>query len=161
MRRRAAAAAGAATGSAPLATDAAQAKAGPSALLRQPTLAGWWLGVAVLVRFVGAAVNGIADCDETFNYWEPTHYLLYGSGMQTWEYSPEFGSVLPLLAGARSRFGRPTPPRPSPACENQAALVLVRADPRGRGWLCQAVHVGQSGRVLHDPSLAGPRQRLL
>ncbi|CAG2180357.1 unnamed protein product, partial [Oppiella nova] len=28
------------------------------------------------------------DCDETFNYWEPTHYLIHGTGFQTWEYSP-------------------------------------------------------------------------
>ncbi len=28
------------------------------------------------------------DCDETFNYWEPTHYLQHGTGLQTWEYSP-------------------------------------------------------------------------
>ncbi|TPX60331.1 hypothetical protein PhCBS80983_g01858 [Powellomyces hirtus] len=31
-----------------------------------------------------------ADCDEVFNYWEPTHYLQYGRGMQTWEYSPDY-----------------------------------------------------------------------
>jgi alpha-1,2-mannosyltransferase len=32
----------------------------------------------------------ITDCDETFNYWEPTHHLLYGRGLQTWEYSPQY-----------------------------------------------------------------------
>ncbi|KAJ9615927.1 mannosyltransferase [Cladophialophora chaetospira] len=32
----------------------------------------------------------IQDCDETFNYWEPLHYLNHGYGLQTWEYSPEF-----------------------------------------------------------------------
>jgi len=32
----------------------------------------------------------ISDCDETYNYWEPTHFLLYGKGFQTWEYSPEY-----------------------------------------------------------------------
>ena len=32
----------------------------------------------------------IQDCDETFNYWEPLHYLNHGYGRQTWEYSPEF-----------------------------------------------------------------------
>ncbi|KAI9202641.1 Alg9-like mannosyltransferase family-domain-containing protein [Polychytrium aggregatum] len=31
-----------------------------------------------------------ADCDEVFNYWEPTHYLQYGWGLQTWEYSPVY-----------------------------------------------------------------------
>lgn len=26
-----------------------------------------------------------------FNYWEPTHFLTDGFGLQTWEYSPEYG----------------------------------------------------------------------
>lgn len=25
-----------------------------------------------------------------YNYWEPLHYLLYGKGFQTWEYSPVY-----------------------------------------------------------------------
>ncbi|XP_062844640.1 alpha-1,2-mannosyltransferase ALG9 [Trichomycterus rosablanca] len=41
-------------------------------------------------RFCAALLSNISDCDETFNYWEPTHYLLYGKGMQTWEYSPAY-----------------------------------------------------------------------
>jgi alpha-1,2-mannosyltransferase len=32
----------------------------------------------------------IMDCDEVYNYWEPLHYLLYTSGMQTWEYAPQY-----------------------------------------------------------------------
>ncbi|CAB4059693.1 ALG9 [Lepeophtheirus salmonis] len=32
----------------------------------------------------------ISDCDETYNYWEPAHYLIYGKGFQTWEYSPVY-----------------------------------------------------------------------
>lgn len=42
-------------------------------------------------RFCAAIWSNISDCDETFNYWEPVHYLLFGRGLQTWEYSPEFG----------------------------------------------------------------------
>ena len=42
------------------------------------------------VRLLAAARAPIMDCDETFNYWEPTHYLLYGRGLQTWEYAPQF-----------------------------------------------------------------------
>jgi hypothetical protein len=38
------------------------------------------------LRVFGAASLPLADCDETFNYWEPTHYLMYGRGLQTWEY---------------------------------------------------------------------------
>ncbi|KAI9847343.1 MAG: mannosyltransferase [Thelocarpon superellum] len=39
---------------------------------------------------LAAVFSPILDCDETFNYWEPTHYLRYGFGLQTWEYSPEY-----------------------------------------------------------------------
>lgn len=41
-------------------------------------------------RFCAAIWSHVSDCDETYNYWEPTHYLVFGKGMQTWEYSPEF-----------------------------------------------------------------------
>lgn len=44
----------------------------------------------VTVRVQSALWSIISDCDETFNYWEPLHYLLKGTGFQTWEYSPEF-----------------------------------------------------------------------
>lgn len=44
----------------------------------------------LLVNTLAAAFAPIQDCDEVFNYWEPTHYLNHGSGLQTWEYSPEF-----------------------------------------------------------------------
>ncbi|KAG5484837.1 hypothetical protein LSCM4_07607 [Leishmania orientalis] len=32
----------------------------------------------------------VADCDETFNFIEPIHYLLYGYGKQTWELCSKF-----------------------------------------------------------------------
>ncbi|KAF9287841.1 mannosyltransferase [Mortierella alpina] len=41
-----------------------------------------------LVRALAATYSNISDCDEVFNYWEPMHYLQYGTGLQTWEYSP-------------------------------------------------------------------------
>ncbi|KAF1816203.1 hypothetical protein P152DRAFT_504931 [Eremomyces bilateralis CBS 781.70] len=40
---------------------------------------------------IAAAFAPIQDCDEVFNYWEPTHFLNHGYGLQTWEYSPEYG----------------------------------------------------------------------
>ena len=40
--------------------------------------------------FVAAFFNSISDCDETFNYWENMHYLIYGKALQTWEYSPAY-----------------------------------------------------------------------
>jgi alpha-1,2-mannosyltransferase len=41
-------------------------------------------------NLLAALFAPIQDCDETFNYWDPTHYLSHGYGLQTWEYSPEF-----------------------------------------------------------------------
>ena len=43
-----------------------------------------------LVNVIAALFAPIQDCDEVFNYWEPTHYLTHGYGLQTWEYSPEY-----------------------------------------------------------------------
>ncbi|CAK8689725.1 unnamed protein product [Clavelina lepadiformis] len=37
-----------------------------------------------------ALINNISDCDETYNYWEPLHHLIYGKGFETWEYSPVY-----------------------------------------------------------------------
>ncbi|KAH8597220.1 glycosyltransferase family 22 protein [Bisporella sp. PMI_857] len=41
-------------------------------------------------NILAAIFAPIQDCDETFNYWEPTHYISHGYGLQTWEYSPEY-----------------------------------------------------------------------
>ena len=43
-----------------------------------------------MIRLCAALTTSISDCDETFNYWEPTHFLLFGKGHQTWEYDPKF-----------------------------------------------------------------------
>ncbi len=61
------------------------------------------LRMFLLLRVTGAIFAPIMDCDETFNYWEPLHYLMYGRGFQTWEYAPEFalrsyGYLLPHAA---------------------------------------------------------------
>ncbi|KAI8960816.1 glycosyltransferase family 22 protein [Daldinia sp. FL1419] len=48
------------------------------------------LGVFLIVNLISALSAPIQDCDETFNYWEPTHYLSHGYGLQTWEYAPEY-----------------------------------------------------------------------
>ncbi|KAJ1528897.1 hypothetical protein ONE63_007266 [Megalurothrips usitatus] len=46
--------------------------------------------VLLTARFCSAIWSNITDCDETYNFWEPSHYVLYGKGFQTWEYSPEY-----------------------------------------------------------------------
>ncbi|XP_050419689.1 alpha-1,2-mannosyltransferase ALG9 [Adelges cooleyi] len=46
--------------------------------------------IILSARFFAAFLVHITDCDETFNYWEPTHYFMFKSGFQTWEYSPTY-----------------------------------------------------------------------
>lgn len=41
-------------------------------------------------RIYAANRMPILDCDEVFNYWEPLHFLSHGSGLQTWEYAPNY-----------------------------------------------------------------------
>lgn len=48
------------------------------------------LALLICSRAIGAIFSIIHDCDETYNYWEPLHYFLYGYGFQTWEYSAAF-----------------------------------------------------------------------
>jgi Alg9-like mannosyltransferase family len=46
--------------------------------------------ILLIPRLLAAQYSIIGDCDEVFNYWEPTHYLVHGTGFQTWEYSPTY-----------------------------------------------------------------------
>ncbi|KAI0012988.1 Alg9-like mannosyltransferase [Xylariaceae sp. FL0662B] len=59
----------------------------PSPFAIQPITAFY---VFLVANAISALFAPIQDCDETFNYWEPTHYLSHGYGSQTWEYSPEY-----------------------------------------------------------------------
>ncbi|KAJ1962390.1 mannosyltransferase [Dipsacomyces acuminosporus] len=43
-----------------------------------------------VVRIVGALTSPVQDCDEVYNYYEPLHFLQFGYGKQTWEYSSKF-----------------------------------------------------------------------
>eukprot|EP00808_Paulinella_micropora_P013305 g53198.t1 len=83
------------------------------------TLSWGLLAVHLAVRLLAALYQPIPDCDETFNYLEPIHMLMYQRGLQTWEYSPAFSLrsyifilfyVLPLQllqqAGLEAQFGK-------------------------------------------------------
>ncbi len=52
------------------------------------TISAFYIYLAANV--LAALYAPIQDCDEVFNYWEPTHYLNHAFGLQTWEYSPEY-----------------------------------------------------------------------
>jgi alpha-1,2-mannosyltransferase len=51
---------------------------------------------------IAALFSPIQDCDEVFNYWEPSHYLNHGYGLQTWEYSPVYAIRSWTYAGIHS-----------------------------------------------------------
>lgn len=57
------------------------------------------------VRWLAALVSNISDCDETFNFWEPTHHVLFGGGFQTWEYSPTYALRSALYILDHAAFG--------------------------------------------------------
>jgi alpha-1,2-mannosyltransferase len=78
-----------AAASSPSTSSSSSPAARPSSRARVLPL--WFcFGVILAARVASALLSPIADCDEVFNYWEPVHYLLFGSGLQTWEYSPAF-----------------------------------------------------------------------
>lgn len=60
----------------------------PSLFIAEPI---YVLATFTAANLLAALFNPIQDCDETFNFWEPTHYLSHGYGLQTWEWSPEYG----------------------------------------------------------------------
>ena len=63
-------------------------------------------GILLAVNCLAAVLSPIPDCDEVFNYWEPTHYLNHGYGLQTWEYSPEYAIRSWLYIMLHAAIGR-------------------------------------------------------
>lgn len=85
----------------------------------------WAFLLLLAARLASARLNLVHDCDEVYNYWEPLHFLLYGSGMQTWEYRCRCAAR--HLPGS-SRTGDPTSiemlQAASRGCCTAAALAL-------------------------------------
>jgi len=50
----------------------------------------FWCFLSIRTLSALFSISFISDVDEVMNYWEPTHFLTYGSGFQTWEYSPVY-----------------------------------------------------------------------
>jgi alpha-1,2-mannosyltransferase len=51
----------------------------------------WTFLLFLCPHLLATLYSPIPDCDEVFNYWEASHYLNHGYGLQTWEYSPIYG----------------------------------------------------------------------
>lgn len=95
----------------------------PSAYAIEPIKAFY---VFLVANLVAAAYAPIQDCDETFNYWEPTHYLSHGYGLQTWEYSPDFAIRSWLYVGFHAILGNIRRLLPRPNKVSQIKLKLKR-----------------------------------
>ncbi|KAI1201755.1 glycosyltransferase family 22 protein [Nemania serpens] len=87
-------------------------KKAPSPFIIQPITAFY---IFLAANLAAALFAPIQDCDETFNYWEPTHYLSHGYGLQTWEYSPDYAirswlyvALHAVVANFRRLLPRPT-----------------------------------------------------
>ncbi|KAI9172960.1 mannosyltransferase [Blastocladiella emersonii ATCC 22665] len=80
-------------GISPAAPSAPPPKRAPLHPHTLPASPAWILAATLLlaIRILGAVSSPITDCDETFNYWEPTHLLTARThALQTWEYAPQF-----------------------------------------------------------------------
>ncbi|KAI1740813.1 glycosyltransferase family 22 protein [Xylaria scruposa] len=94
----------------------AKSKKPPSPFAIQPITAFY---IFLAANLTAALFAPIQDCDETFNYWEPTHYLSHGYGLQTWEYSPDYAIRSWFYVGLHAIVGsfRRLLPRPTKVAE--------------------------------------------
>ncbi|GJN76666.1 mannosyltransferase [Purpureocillium lilacinum] len=97
---------------------------------------------------VAALFAPIQDCDETFNYWEPAHYLSHGYGLQTWEYSPEFAIRSWLYIALHAVVGNAR--RLLPQSSKVAEFYFVRYGLAFVCALCQTVLFKVISLTLND-----------
>ncbi|PYH28616.1 dolichyl-P-Man:Man(6)GlcNAc(2)-PP-dolichol alpha-1,2-mannosyltransferase [Aspergillus neoniger CBS 115656] len=64
------------------------------------------LYLCIVTNVISALYAPIQDCDEVFNFWEPTHYLNHGYGLQTWEYSPVYSIRSWLYVSTHALVGK-------------------------------------------------------
>ncbi|KAJ5767263.1 uncharacterized protein N7511_004879 [Penicillium nucicola] len=64
------------------------------------------LYLCLVANGLAALFSPIQDCDEVFNFWEPTHYLQHGYGLQTWEYSPVYSIRSWLYVSLHAAVGK-------------------------------------------------------
>ncbi|RAH61370.1 hypothetical protein BO85DRAFT_456889 [Aspergillus piperis CBS 112811] len=64
------------------------------------------LYLCIITNVISALYAPIQDCDEVFNFWEPTHYLNHGYGLQTWEYSPVYSIRSWLYVSTHALVGK-------------------------------------------------------
>ncbi|KAK6527847.1 mannosyltransferase [Orbilia ellipsospora] len=103
------------------------------------------LSITFLTGFLAATYATIPDCDEVFNYWEPTHYLLHGNGLQTWEYSPAYAIRSWLYIGIHALI---TLPLSAAGFDKKYEFMLLRSFLIGVASLSQTELYDGLSRVL-------------
>lgn len=103
---------------------------------------------------LAALYHPIQDCDEVFNYWEPTHYLNHGHAFQTWEYSPVYAIRSWTYAGlhaAITLFARlvPLSSVPTKTIEFYSLRIML-------GFVCAICEARLFSKVSHvlNPRIA-------
>jgi alpha-1,2-mannosyltransferase len=105
-----------------------------------------FLGANMLAAFFAP----IQDCDETFNYWEPIHYLSHGYGLQTWEYSPDYAIRSWFYIGLHAIVGNARRLLPQSSKLGEFYFIrgtLALACSLCQVWLFRVVSIMWSGRI--------------
>jgi len=82
--------------------------------------------ILAVSHVIAATYHPIQDCDEVFNYIEPTHFLANGYGFQTWEYSPAYALRSWAYAGLHALVSFPGKFFPSESGSKAAELFFLR-----------------------------------
>eukprot|EP00892_Ulva_mutabilis_P000272 jgi/Ulvmu1/10245/UM060_0046.1 len=98
-------------------------------------------GLLVLLaaaRALGAVYFLVHDCDEVYNYWEPLHFLVNGTGMQTWEYSSRYALRPYLYLLVHWPIAKAFSIMEAPGAASAVAFYAVRACLAAVSWMLEA-----------------------
>ena len=114
--------------------------------------------VFLVSHVIAAFYSPIQDCDEVFNFWEPTHYLNHHYGFQTWEYSPVYAIRSWAYTGFHATitgvFGHYVPGMDLPEGHKAQFYVL-------RGFLALACAACETRLFLKVSQLLNPRVAII
>ncbi|OQO04067.1 hypothetical protein B0A48_10710 [Cryoendolithus antarcticus] len=122
----------------PTSTSSARQNAPPTPQVNYAPIAVFY--ILFISHAFAAFYQPIQDCDEVFNYWEPTHYLNHGHGFQTWEYSPVYAirSWAYAALHALAIQGSKVVPVINEVFGKRAEFYMLRAVLAGICALCEA-----------------------
>ena len=114
--------------------------------------------VFLVSHVIAAFYSPIQDCDEVFNFWEPTHYLNHHYGFQTWEYSPVYAirswAYTGFHAAVTGIFGHYVPGMDLPEGHKAQFYVL-------RGFLALVCATCETRLFMKVSQLLNPRVAII